>query len=97
MTAPKNTAVLPVHTDVLIVGAGPVGLTLAASLRQLGVDHVLIDRNAGVQPGIKAAFVQPATLEYLERIDVSEHLVMAGVRARAFRVHDRTQILLRAA
>jgi succinate dehydrogenase/fumarate reductase flavoprotein subunit len=40
---------------VLIVGAGPAGLALAASLRQLGVDCVLIDRNDAVQPGSKAA------------------------------------------
>ena len=41
MTASSRTAALPVRTDVLIVGAGPAGLTLAASLRLLGVDHVL--------------------------------------------------------
>ncbi len=97
MTAGASTATLPLRTDVLIVGAGPAGLALAASLRQLGVDHVLIDRNAGVQPGSKAAFVQPSALEYLERIGVSERLVKAGVRASAFRLHDRTQVLLRAA
>jgi 2-polyprenyl-6-methoxyphenol hydroxylase-like FAD-dependent oxidoreductase len=96
MTASTSTATLPVRTDVLIVGAGPAGLTLAASLRQLGVDHVLIDRNAGVQPGSKAAFVQPGALEYLERIGVSERLVKAGMRASAFRLHGRTQVLLRA-
>jgi 2-polyprenyl-6-methoxyphenol hydroxylase-like FAD-dependent oxidoreductase len=96
MTARASTAILPVRTDVLIVGAGPAGLSLAASLRQLGVDHLLIDRNAGVQPGSKAAFVQPAALEYLDRIGVSERLVKAGVRASGFRLHDRTQVLLRA-
>ena len=34
---------LPVETDVLIVGAGPTGLTLATALQKAGVNHVLID------------------------------------------------------
>ncbi|MCX5010363.1 FAD-dependent monooxygenase [Streptomyces sp. NBC_00555] len=89
-------APLPPHTDVLIVGAGPVGLTLAASLRQLGVDHVLIDRGTGVQAGSRAAALQPRSLEYLERIGVAEHLVAAGERGRGFRVHDREHTLLHA-
>jgi len=37
---------LPASTDVLIVGAGPVGLTLAASLAAEGVRAVLIDKQA---------------------------------------------------
>jgi len=57
---------LPARTDVLIVGAGPVGLALACALTQLGVDHVVIDRNEGPQPGSRAAGIQPGTLEYLD-------------------------------
>ncbi|MFJ4653405.1 FAD-dependent monooxygenase [Nocardia sp. NPDC088792] len=95
--APTSSApLLPVRTDVLIVGAGPAGLTLAASLRQLGVDHLVIDRATGIRPGSKAAAVQPRTLEYLERIGVSEWLIQEGARGRGFRVHDREKTLLRA-
>lgn len=86
---------LPMRTDVLIVGAGPAGLTLAASLAQLGVDHVLIDRNPIVQPGSKAAAVQPRTLEYLDRIGVAEDLVADGVRGRGFQVLDGSRTLMR--
>jgi 2-polyprenyl-6-methoxyphenol hydroxylase-like FAD-dependent oxidoreductase len=53
-------AALPADTDVLVVGAGPAGLALAVSLTQLGVGHMLIDRNNGIQPGTKAAAIQPA-------------------------------------
>ncbi|MGW2483883.1 FAD-dependent monooxygenase [Streptomyces sp. NPDC001571] len=87
---------LPRRTDVLISGAGPTGLTLAASLRRLGVDHVLIDRNAGIQPGSKAAAVQPRTLEYLDRIGIGAALVERGKRGRGFCLRDRDRILLRA-
>ena len=37
---------IPETTDVLIVGAGPVGLTLAGCLAAAGVDAVLIDKQA---------------------------------------------------
>jgi 2-polyprenyl-6-methoxyphenol hydroxylase-like FAD-dependent oxidoreductase len=87
---------LPTRTDVLIVGAGPAGLTLAASLRELGVDHVLIDRADEVRPGSKAAAVQPRALEYLDRVGVAGELVRAGDQGRGFRLHDREKVLLRA-
>ncbi|MEU4949448.1 FAD-dependent monooxygenase [Streptomyces lavendulae] len=96
ITTPTLPASLPPCTDVLIVGAGPVGLTLAASLRQLGVVHVLIDRDTGAQTGSRAAALQPRSLEYLDRIGVAEHLVAAGERGRGFRVHDREHTLLHA-
>jgi 2-polyprenyl-6-methoxyphenol hydroxylase-like FAD-dependent oxidoreductase len=96
MALPSTIPVLPTQTDVLIVGAGPAGLTLAASLRQLGVDHVLIDRNPGIQPGSKAAAIQPRALEYLDRIGVADRLIQAGDRGRGFRLHDRNNTLLRA-
>jgi 2-polyprenyl-6-methoxyphenol hydroxylase-like FAD-dependent oxidoreductase len=96
MAASSASPALPAKTDVLIVGAGPAGLALAASLCQLGVDHVLIDRNDTVQPGSKAAAIQPRALEYLDRIGVADRLIQAGDRGRGFRLHDRQQTLLRA-
>lgn len=86
---------LPASTDVLIVGAGPAGLTLGATLAQLGVDHVLIDPKPAVAPGSKAAAVQPRTLEYLERIDVAAPLIEDGLRGGGFAVVDGDRPLLR--
>ncbi|WP_329491185.1 FAD-dependent monooxygenase [Kitasatospora sp. NBC_01246] len=49
--------------DVLVVGAGPVGLTAAAELRRHGVDCRIIDRLAVPQHYAKAVGVQPRTME----------------------------------
>ena len=37
---------LPSKTDILIVGAGPTGLALAAELRRRGIETVTIDKIA---------------------------------------------------
>ncbi|MFG2196614.1 FAD-dependent monooxygenase [Streptomyces sp. NPDC048639] len=51
------------HVDVLVVGAGPVGLTAAAELRRHGVDCRIVDRLAVPEPFAKATGVLPRTLE----------------------------------
>ena len=48
------------HTEVLVAGAGPVGLTAALELRGLGVDCLLIDR----LPYARAVGIQPRTFEF---------------------------------
>jgi 2-polyprenyl-6-methoxyphenol hydroxylase-like FAD-dependent oxidoreductase len=86
---------LPRHTDVLIVGAGPAGLTLAVTLAQLGISHVIIDTKPAAAPGSKAAAIQPRTLEYLDRVGVAEALIEDGLRGGGFAVVDRERPLMR--
>ena len=45
-TPPWAPHQLPDHTDVLVVGAGPTGLSLACALATRGVDVVVVDRAA---------------------------------------------------
>lgn len=85
----------PAHTDVLIVGAGPAGLTLGVTLAQLGIDHVVIDPKAAVAPGSKAAGVQPRTLEYLDRVGLADRLVEDGLRGGGFAAVDGDRPLIR--
>src|SRR3954451_9737508 len=85
---------LPRTTEVLIVGAGPVGLTLAASLRARGVDVVVVDKAAEVANTSRAAVIHARTLEVLRGIDVSDELVRRGVIVPRFTVRDRDRALL---
>ena len=50
-------------TDVLIVGAGPTGLTLAATLVARGVRATVVDRQAAGTNTSRAAVVNARTLE----------------------------------
>ncbi|MET0711345.1 MAG: FAD-dependent monooxygenase, partial [Jiangellaceae bacterium] len=51
--------------DVLVVGAGPTGLTLAAQLAQYGTRLRFIDRQLDRVHESRALGVQPRTLEVL--------------------------------
>ncbi|MFE0459865.1 FAD-dependent monooxygenase [Kitasatospora sp. NPDC058965] len=65
--------------DVLVVGAGPVGLTAAAELRRHGVDCRIIDRLPAVQPYAKAVGVQPRTLEVWESMGLVREALDAAL------------------
>jgi 2-polyprenyl-6-methoxyphenol hydroxylase-like FAD-dependent oxidoreductase len=81
-------------TDVLVVGAGPTGLTLAASLVARGVRTTVVDRQAAMAHTSRAGAVNARTLEVLEDLDVSRRLVKEGVVAPRFTIRDRGRTLM---
>jgi 2-polyprenyl-6-methoxyphenol hydroxylase-like FAD-dependent oxidoreductase len=85
---------LPATADVVIVGAGPTGLTLAASLTAGGADVVLLDKAAEGDGTSRAAVVHARTLEVLEGLGVSGELVKRGVITPTFTVRDRDRVLM---
>jgi 2-polyprenyl-6-methoxyphenol hydroxylase-like FAD-dependent oxidoreductase len=65
-------------SDVLIVGAGPVGLTLACDLARRGVALRIIDRSPAYPVGTRARGVRSRTQEVFEDLGV-----LAAISARA--------------
>ena len=85
---------LPRRTDVLVVGAGPTGLSLACGLARRGVDHVVIDHAPLVAANSQAALIDARTLEALDTIDAGSPLVRRGVILTRFTLCDRDEQLL---
>jgi len=74
---------LPAKTrPVLIVGAGPTGLTAALELSRMGVAVRIIDRLDGPSTTSKALAVQARTIELLEPRGVGTAMLEQGKKAR---------------
>jgi 2-polyprenyl-6-methoxyphenol hydroxylase-like FAD-dependent oxidoreductase len=73
--------------DVLLVGAGPTGLTLAAQLQAYGTSFRVVDRQPGPVHESRALAVQPRTLEVLANLDVAETMVARGNPTIRLRLH----------
>jgi 2-polyprenyl-6-methoxyphenol hydroxylase-like FAD-dependent oxidoreductase len=74
------------HVDVLVVGAGPVGLTAAAELRRRGVSVRCVDAAAHHNVSTKALGLQARTLELFERLGVVGDAVARGLPVRRFNI-----------
>ncbi|CDQ46258.1 FAD-dependent oxidoreductase [Mycolicibacterium neoaurum] len=81
--------------DVLIAGAGPVGLTAAIVLTQRGRHVQVIDDQAAGANTSRAAVVHAHTLELLAPYGASPDLVARGVPVPAFSIRDRDTTLLK--
>ena len=68
------------QTEVMIVGAGPTGLTLALWLQRLGVRFRIIDKADGPGETSRALAVQARTLEFHRQIGIVDDVLAAGVR-----------------
>lgn len=73
--------------DVLIVGAGPTGSTLAVDLARRGIKTRIIERNECGFPGSRAKGIQPRSLELFEDIGVLDDMLASGSTYPPLGVH----------
>ena len=84
---------MPDQVDVLVVGAGPTGLALAAQLQRYGVSFRIIDRALDRAHESRALGVQPRTLEVLAGLGVTEQLVQRGNEAVRLQLHAGRKVV----
>ncbi len=78
--------------EVLVVGAGPTGLTLAASLRAYGIEVRIVDQCPDRVHESRALGVQPRSLEVLRGLGVADELVRRGNSAARLQAHAGTRV-----
>ncbi len=76
----------PDDRPVAIVGAGPVGLSLAVDLAQRGRRVVLLDRRKGTSHGSRAICWAKRTLEIFARLGIADRVLGRGVTWQVGRV-----------
>jgi len=79
------------HTEVLIVGAGPVGCALALELAHHGVASVVIEKSRETTRHPKMDYLNVRSMELLRRLGLTEELRAKGVPSdQAFSFHWTT-------
>lgn len=73
--------------EVAIVGAGPVGLLLAALLGARGRKVVLLDRRTTPPAHSMAIGITPPSLQILSKLGIEQEFIGQGVRVRDCRIH----------
>ena len=81
------------RTDVLIVGAGPSGLTLANVLADSGVGFRIVDKKPGPVRESRAAVVHVRTLELLDKLGLAETAVERGVKLGRVELFERGGVI----
>ena len=81
-----------IKTEVIIVGAGPTGLSLACQLQRFGVDFIVVEKNDAVTEFSKAIGVQARTLEIYEQLGLAQRAVAEGTIAQKVRLLVRSKV-----
>ncbi|UKD51395.1 FAD-dependent oxidoreductase [Amycolatopsis sp. FU40] len=83
-----NTNLSTPELPVLIVGAGPTGLTLACELARRDVPFRLIEASPGLRPGSRGKGLQPRSLEVFDDLGVIDRILANGRSAMPIRLTD---------
>lgn len=78
--------------QVIIVGAGPTGLTLACQLQRYNIPFVILDKNSQTTHLSKAMVVHARSLEIFNEIGLAEKAIEIGEPARSFNMIARGKV-----
>ena len=81
-------------TDVVVIGAGPTGLTTANLLADLGVNVTLIERTAGTSDAPRAISITDESLRVMEEIGIMDRLAPEALLDTGARYFGRKDQLI---
>ena len=93
--SPDQDAATPARHPVVVVGAGPVGLSLAIDLAQRGQPVVLLDNDHRLSTGSRAICFAKRTLEIWDRLGVGPAMCAKGVEWNVGKVFLQNDLLYR--
>lgn len=76
-------------TQVVIVGAGPVGTVAAYRLARLGIDVLVLEAHPSCPEDLRASTLHPPSLEMLDALGVTEDLIAQGLVAPVYQYRNR--------
>ena len=76
-------------TTVAVIGAGPVGTSMALALLREGFDVTLFEQEQQLPADPRAATLQPPTLEMLVKLGSGREIIAKGFKAPIFQFRDR--------
>ncbi|HME54571.1 MAG TPA: NAD(P)/FAD-dependent oxidoreductase [Candidatus Lokiarchaeia archaeon] len=74
--------------QVIIVGAGPVGLLLGNLLGKKNIDTLILETKLEGRPGSRAIGISPPSLEILHRLDLDTQFIQKGIKGKIASFHD---------
>jgi 2-polyprenyl-6-methoxyphenol hydroxylase-like FAD-dependent oxidoreductase len=74
---------------VIIVGAGPVGLTAALALARRGIPTLLLAAESDLMMELRGSTFHPPTLDMLDAFDVVPRMIESGLKAPTWQFRDR--------
>ena len=81
------------QTDVLVVGAGPTGLTLACDLARRGVAVRIVDRAQEFPAGSRGKGLSPRSLEVLDDLAVIDRMLASGITHMLHRKYQGAEVI----
>jgi 3-(3-hydroxy-phenyl)propionate hydroxylase len=85
---------VPARVPVVIVGAGPTGITAATLLAQYGVDSLVLDRWTQVYPQPRAVHLDDEIYRIVARLGIAEEFAAISRPAHGLRLLDNTMRVL---
>lgn len=77
------------EVEVLVVGAGPVGLVTALGLAQSGIKVLVIEKNGeAVAPQWRGSTIHPPTLEIFDQLGLAEIIIAGAIRVDLLQYRD---------
>ncbi len=77
------------NVDVVIAGAGPVGMSLALALARVGISVIVLEKLGELSREARASTIHPPTLEFFDEIGIIEDILNSGLRIERLQFWER--------